>query len=240
MQLALDLSAYHFRLVYRKETLNSADGSSHRPDYQRNTELEDSMTDNTSTFQGLLFLTIATVTPQPMSPTKEWDRQILVVGHFDSRCSNQRRQARGAVSNKSIYKDVSKFLIDALPEFLRADPLAKNVTQRLGTKESNSDFNIDLRDWTHRGKLFFKRSILYIPEIEAFRMKILKKHNNDPLAGHLATKKTYYIFYHKYFWPNMYKQVDTYCTSCLICQRARVICGQKPGELQPLPILTKK
>ena len=37
----------------------------------------------------------------------------------------------------------------------------------------------------------------------------------------------------------MYKQMDAYCTSCLICQGARVICGKQPGQLQPLPIPTK-
>ncbi len=187
----------------------------------------------------MLFPTVAAVTSQPMSPTEEKARQILVVGTSYSRSSNQRREARGAVSNESVYVDVSKYFIDALPEFLRADPLAKKVTQRLATRESNSDLNIDLRDWTQRGELLYKGSVLYIPEFEALWMKILKKHHDDPLAGHLATKKTYTTLRHKYFWPNIYKQVDAYCTSCLICQGARVIRGKQPGKLQPLPIPTK-
>ena len=81
-----------------------------------------------------------------MLPTEEGARLILVVGTSDSRSLNQRRQARGAVSNESIYEDVSKSLIDTLPEFLRANPLAKKVTQRLATRESNLDLNIDLRN----------------------------------------------------------------------------------------------
>ncbi len=143
---AFDLSAFDFRLVYRKENFNPSDSLSRRPDYQRDAELEDSMTDNTSVFQRMLFHTVAVVTSPPMSPTEEKARQILVVGTSDSRSSNQRRQARGAVSNESIYEDVSKSLIDALLEFLRADPLAKKVTQQLATRESNSAFNIELRD----------------------------------------------------------------------------------------------
>ncbi len=83
----------------------------------------------------MLFPTVTGVPPQPMSPTEEKDSEILVVGISSSRSSNQRRQARGAASNKIICEDVSKVLIDALPEFLRADPLAKKVTQRLATKE---------------------------------------------------------------------------------------------------------
>ncbi len=164
---ALDLSAFDFQLVYRKGTLNPADGLSRRPDYQRDAELEDLMTDNTPALQRMLFPTVAAVTSQPMSPTEEKARHILVVGTSDSRSSNQRRQARRAVSNESIYEHVSKSLIDALPELLRADPLAKKITHRLATRESNSDLDIDLCDWTQRGELLYKESVLYIPEVEA-------------------------------------------------------------------------
>ncbi len=104
------------------------------------------MTDNILAVQKMLFSTVAAVTSQTMSPTEEKDRRILVVDTSDSRSLNQRRQARGVVSNESIYEDVSKSLIDVLPEFLRADSLAKKVTQRLATIESNSDLNIDFRD----------------------------------------------------------------------------------------------
>ncbi len=156
--------------MYCKGTLNPADSSSHPPDYQRDVELEDLMTDNTSALQKMLFPTVAAVTSSFMSPTEQKARQILVFSTSDLQSSNQRRQARGAVSNESLYEDVYKSLIDALPEFLRVDPLAKKVTQRLATKESNSDLNIDLHDWMKRGELLYKESVLYIPEVEALRM----------------------------------------------------------------------
>ncbi len=106
------------------------------------------MTDNTSALQRMLFPTVAAVTFQPMPPTEEKARQFLVVDTSDSRSSNQRRQARGAVLKENFYENISKSLIDALLEFLRADPLAKKATQRLANRESNPDLNIDLRDWT--------------------------------------------------------------------------------------------
>ncbi len=100
----LDLSTFDFWLVYRKRTLNPSYGFSRQPNHQRDAELKDSMTDNTSVLQRMLFPTVAAVTSQSMSPTKEKIRQILVVGTFDSRSSNQRRQARRAVSNKNIWR----------------------------------------------------------------------------------------------------------------------------------------
>ncbi len=187
---ALGLSTFDFRLLHCKGTFNPADGPSRRPDYQRDAELENSMTNNTSALQKMLFSTIASVTSQPMSPTEERARQILVAGTSDSQSLNQRRKAGGAVSKESLFEDISKSLIDDLPEFLRADLLAKKITHRLTTRELNSALNIDLRDWTQQRELLYKISVLYIPEAEAFRIEILKKHHDDPLAGHLATKKT--------------------------------------------------
>ncbi len=143
---ALDLSTFDFWLVYRKGTLNPMNNPSLRPDYQKDAELEDLMTDNTSALQTMLFSTVAPVNSQPMSPTEERARQILIVGTSNSQSSNQKRQTFGAISNESIYEDVSKSLIDALPEFLQADPLAEKIIQQLATGESNSDLNIDLRD----------------------------------------------------------------------------------------------
>ncbi len=166
----------------------------------------------------MVFVTVATVTSQLMSPAEKKDRQILVVGTSDSRSSNQKKHEYGAVSNKFIYEDIFKSLIGALQEFLQAHPLAKKVTQRWTTRESNSDINIDLRDLMKHGELFYKGSVLYITEVEPLWIKILKKHHDDPLAGHLATKKKYNTFRYSYFWLNMYKQIDAYCTSCLICQ----------------------
>ena len=127
---AFDLSAFDFRFVYCKGTINPSDGSSRQPDYQKDAELEDSMTDNTSVFRRTLFSKLAAVTSQPMSPTEKKTGQILVIGTYDWRSLNERRQARGDVSNKSIYVDVSNSLIDNLTQFLRAGPLAKKVTRQ--------------------------------------------------------------------------------------------------------------
>ncbi len=89
VRLAFNLSTFDFRLLYRKESLNPADGLSRRPDYQRDAELEDLMTDNISALQRMLFPTVAAVTSQSMSPTEEKARHILVVGTSDSRSLSQ-------------------------------------------------------------------------------------------------------------------------------------------------------
>ncbi len=71
VQWAFDLSAFYFRLVHHKGTFNPAESRSRRLDYQRDAELEDSMTDNTSALERMLFSTVAAITFQPMSHTEE-------------------------------------------------------------------------------------------------------------------------------------------------------------------------
>ena len=49
------------------------------------------------------------------------------------------------------------------------------------------------------------------------------EHHDDLLKKYLVNKKKYNTLCQKYFRPNIYKQVDKYCTSCLIFQEAKVI-----------------
>ena len=90
--------------------------------------------------------------------------------------------------------------------------------------------------WLQRGDLLYFDSVLYIPHTESLRLSIIKKHHDEPLAGHLATDKTFALICAKYYWPDMRKQIQEYCNSCLVCQGARVIRGKQPGLLQPIPI----
>ncbi len=139
------------------------------------------MTDNTSALQRMLFPTVALVAFQSVSPKEEKVGQILVVGTSDSRSLNQKRQASGAVSNESKYEDISKSLNKVLSEFLQADLFAKKITLRLATKESNSDLNIDLCDWTKRAELLYKNLYCTYPRLRLFGEKSWRNTMMTPL-----------------------------------------------------------
>ena len=81
--------------------------------------------------------------------------------------------------------------------------------------------------------------MLYIPYVESLQLEIIKKHHNEPLAGHLTTEKTYALIYTKYYWLNMQKQIQKYCNFCLVCQKAQVIYEKQPELLQLIPTLKK-
>lgn len=234
---ALTLSAYDFVITYRKGNLNPADGPSRRPDHQREAEQED-QTEDASVLQRVLFPTVALISVEPRDDPlaqKSHLREVLVAGTTSSRQRSQRKQASEAVLDEGPYEEVGTSLIEMLPEFLRIDPLAKHMLEQITAREDNPGMSGSHPLWLRRDDLLYFDSVLYIPHTESLRLGIIKKHHDEPLAGHLATEKTFALIRAKYYWPDMRKQIQEYCNSCLVCQGARVIRGKQPGLLQPIP-----
>ncbi|SLM35611.1 Ribonuclease H-like domain [Lasallia pustulata] len=238
VQWALSLSAYDFVITYRKGTLNPADGPSQRPDHQCEADQEDQMED-ASVLQQVLFPTVALISVEPRDDLLAQDIhlcELLVVGTTSPRQQSQRKQASEAVSHEGPYEEVGTSLIDSLPEFLRIDPLAKHMLEQITAHEANPGMSDAHPLWSQRNNLLYFDSVLYIPYTESLRLGIIKKHYDEPLAGHLTAEKTFALIRAKYYWPDMQKQIQEYCNSCLVCQGARVTRRKQPGLLQPIPI----
>lgn len=60
-----------------------------------------------------------------------------------------------------------------------------------------------------------------------------------PWAGHLGHHKTYTRISARFYWPTMYTDIHTYCTTCPVCQRTSAVRQQDRAPLQPLPIITE-
>ncbi|SLM35631.1 gag polymerase env protein [Lasallia pustulata] len=214
---ALSLSAYDFVITYRKGTLNPADGPSRRPDHQREADQEDQMED-ASVLQRVLFPTVALILVEPRDNLLAQDihlHELLVAGTTSPRQQSQRKQASEAVSHEGPYEEVGTSLIDSLPEFLLIDPLAKHMLEQITAREANPGMSDAHPLWSQRDDLLYFDSVLYIPYTESLRLGIIKKHHDEPLAGHLATEKTFTLIRAKYYWPDMRKQIQEYCNSYL-------------------------
>lgn len=138
---ALTLSSYDFRIVYRKGALNPADGLSRRPDHQHEAEQEESE-ENASQLQRILFPTVALLSVEPRDDVLTHEmllREVLVAGTTSSRQQNQRTQARTAGSEEALYEEIGVSLIEILPEFLRIDPLAKHMLEKITAREEHPE-----------------------------------------------------------------------------------------------------
>ena len=70
--------------------------------------------------------------------------------------------------------------------------------------------------WTPMGRT--KRDTfvqLVVPQ--GLRLQILQGAHDDVLAGHLGATKTYDVIRKRFYWPNMFSDVQHYCKSCVDC-----------------------
>lgn len=56
-----------------------------------------------------------------------------------------------------------------------------------------------------------------------------------PWARHMAQQKTYAHISSRFHWPTMHTDVQTYCTTCDICQKTIAVHLRAP--LHPLPVI---
>jgi hypothetical protein len=240
---ALTLSAYDFVILYRKGTLNPADGPSRRPDYQREAEEEDSRIDTAPALIKQLFPRVSSLRSAAAAGSnsrtleegaEEELREVLMAGSADY--TNRRKRAKRAVSEESMYENISKTLTEALPEFLRIDPFAARVLAEIASRENSQGKTDTLPGWTQQGELLYKENAIYIPQVQALRDGLLREHHDKPLTGHLGAKKTLNLLRRKYYWPKMRKDTQEWCDSCVVCLGGRVIRGKPQGTLQQLPI----
>ena len=79
---------------------------------------------------------------------------------------------------------------------------------------------------------------LYIPT--HFRVDLLARFHHD--LGHAGMDSTYDAISRKYYWPNLYKEIQEYNKACLICQeRTKAGANRPPTELMeisPYPFAT--
>jgi hypothetical protein len=68
------------------------------------------------------------------------------------------------------------------------------------------------------------------------RQDIINSYHDAPGGSHFGFDKTYSSIRLKYYWPNMYRDIENHIKSCDPCQRASRDYNQKPTPLNPLPV----
>ncbi len=76
---------------------------------------------------------------------------------------------------------------------------------------------------------------LYIPSEVSVQTELLKHHHDDELMRHFSIEQTLELVSHKYYWPELAKDVKKYVFSCNICQRVKVSKHCLYDEMQMLP-----
>ena len=106
-----------------------------------------------------------------------------------------------------------------LIEYLESDILPSNLTDNEKRTIINQSRHYKVKD-----KLLYKKNrkdpdkpirVIKWTEVEP----ILYMMHSYPTAGHLETDAMYYKISERYYWDQMYKDVQNYIRSCEVCQK---------------------
>jgi hypothetical protein len=84
--------------------------------------------------------------------------------------------------------------------------------------------------------LVLRDGLVYVPEDDAIRLRIIQQCHDSPMAGHLGQAKTLELVSRNYFWPRCRQYVNEYINTCDTCARNKVPRHKPHGTLRPLPI----
>jgi len=102
-------------------------------------------------------------------------------------------------------------------------------------KDKRSQNTEGLRWAFNMTELLWYNERLYIPPEASVQAELLKRHHDNELTEHFSIKRTLELVSHKYYWPELAKDVKKYVSSCNICQRVKAYKHHSYDEMQALP-----
>ncbi|CAF4618994.1 unnamed protein product, partial [Rotaria sp. Silwood2] len=74
----------------------------------------------------------------------------------------------------------------------------------------------------------------YVPQGEIRKTILNIYHDTAANGAHFGRDKTMYKIKQRYFWPSMYKDIDNYVKSCILCAQFNPRRQKTPGTLKPI------
>ncbi|CAF1515036.1 unnamed protein product [Rotaria magnacalcarata] len=74
----------------------------------------------------------------------------------------------------------------------------------------------------------------YVPQGDLRKTILNIYHDTAANGAHFGRDKTMYKIKQRYFWPSMYKDIDNYAKSCILCAQFNPRRQKTPGTLKPI------
>jgi hypothetical protein len=133
-----------------------------------------------------------------------------------------------------IDQDLSAAIGTALPTDPDIGPHLEQLRNpELPRDEETRDY---LEPFTLLGDVVLYNGLVYVPDSEELKLRILRMHHDAAPAGHLGQAKTLELITRNFYWPRMRKMVNKYVNSCDTCARNKTPRHKPHGQLHPLPV----
>jgi Integrase zinc binding domain len=138
------------------------------------------------------------------------------------------------VIHLGIDDDLAKAIQEALPTDRNIGEYLENL--RNPDLPRGDDIEEFLEPFSMRDNLVLREGLVYIPENDDLKLRILQQYHDSPTAGHLGQAKTLKLVSRNYYWSQMRQYVNEYLRSCDICARNKTPRHKPHGTLHPLLI----
>ncbi|TRX94028.1 hypothetical protein FHL15_005106 [Xylaria flabelliformis] len=88
---------------------------------------------------------------------------------------------------------------------------------------------------TRQGRVYWQDK-LFIPWNDELKLQLMYRSYHLPVGGHPGEAKTIDLIKRSYWWPDLYRDVETYVQACAQCRRMKRPRSRPQGYLKPLPV----
>jgi hypothetical protein len=126
-------------------------------------------------------------------------------------------------------------LLHELKTALELDPLAKDIIRALLNKQKRHP-RVALAECQYENGILTIEDLIYVPDNEELRCKIISSCHDPPTVGHPGRAATFALESRDYWWPGMRHTIARYVNNCDTCARIKPARHSPYGFLKPLSV----
>ncbi|CAF0897104.1 unnamed protein product [Adineta steineri] len=219
----LKILEYDFKVKHIPGLTNSM------PDYLSRSPVEDATEDPDETF--------FTASQSTQTDHELYNRCYHVVSAVQTRSAKLRQtttdtsvNTTNPIEDSLLFQEenrITPFSMEQLLQTQQHDEYTQNIINNI-KKYKKYFISNDLL--MHRSN----PPVPYVPHGELRRTILRIYHDTAANGAHFGRDKTLYKIKQRYFWPSMYKDIDNYIKSCILCAQYNPRRRKTPGKLQPI------
>ncbi len=125
--------------------------------------------------------------------------------------------------------------IDPIRNALADDAFGQSIIKALERNDTRHP-RVPLAETKFENNLLYVYGLLYIPNDDEIRAKIIKRSHDHPAAGHPGRAATFEMVTRDYWWPSIRQTIARYVDNCDTCTRIKPARHKPYGYLRPLEI----